>query len=93
MKHMVASTGHKEHKSEVFGALASSLAEQNDLPAVRILEGCKHAGSDRGHQNSFFFGCHACTVHTVKPGYVVAAGEGHDPHFKHQILFPLPQDS
>ena len=41
----------------------------------------------------FFLGCHACTVHTVKPGYVVAAGEGHDPHFEHLILPPLPQDS
>ena len=54
VKHTVASTGRKEHKSEVSEALASSLAEQNDLPAVRILEGCKHAGSNRGHQNSFF---------------------------------------
>ena len=42
-----------------------------------------------------FFCCHACTVHTVKPGYVVAAGEGHD----HMILTldlilpPLQQDS
>ena len=88
---MVASTGHKEHKSEVFGALASSLAEQNDLPAVRILEGCKHAGSDRGHQNSFIFGCHACAVEPWL--HVVAAGEGHDPHFEHLILPPLPQDS
>ena len=39
------------------------------------------------------FSCHACTVHTVKPGHVVAAGEGHDPHFEHLILPPLPQDS
>ena len=33
-----------------------------------------------------FFGCHACTVHTVKPGYVVTAGEGNDPHFEHLII-------
>ena len=53
MKHAVASTGHKEHKSEVFGALASSLAEENYLLA-RTLDGCKHAGSDRGHQTFLF---------------------------------------
>ena len=41
MKHTVASTGHKEHKSEVFGALASSLAEENYLPTVRSLDGFK----------------------------------------------------
>ena len=56
-EHTVASTGRKAHKSEAFEALASSLAEENDLPAVQILEGCKHAGSDRGHQKSFIFVC------------------------------------
>ena len=96
MKHTVASTGCKEHKSEVSEALAPSLAEQNDLPAVRILEGCKHAGSDRGHQNSFIFGCHACAVHPVEPWlHVVAAGEGHDHTILtlDPILPPLQQDS
>ena len=39
--------------------------------------------ADRGHQNSFIFGCHACAVHPVEPWlHVVAAGEGHD----HMIL-------
>ena len=50
MKYTVASTGRKEHKSEVFEALASSLAKENHLLAVRTLDGCKHAGSDRGHE-------------------------------------------
>ena len=70
MKHTVASTGRKEHKSEVFEALASSLAKENHLPAVRTLDGCKHAGSDRGHQNSLIFACHARAGHTLEPGYM-----------------------
>ena len=94
VKHTVASTGRKEHKSEVFEALASSIGEENYLPAGRILDGCKH-GWLRSWTSKFFEFLLFMRVQCIHWSLAtcVAAGEGHDPHFEHLILLPLPQGS